>query len=530
MATIRGHTVGFTPAAGWIYVTDAVTQGEGTVTSKVWQDSPGDTVLQSFTASSADITLSIRASYPNITVGGAPATLTRDATGGFYSGQVDITVAASGDVLVQVFSGDDLEGDRDTVAVTLDLPPTILTLSFTGGYPGVQTELKAGDTFQITGTADEPIDEVAILDFEAFDAANIVASGTSFTVTGTIADRGDAAVFRPARVRVRDAVTGAYSAPRDTNELGGAVDGTDVVQCNNTYPVIGFGAIAYPLGQQALKDSETATVINTIDFNDTVLYDSPNGELIITNPTLEESPKTVQRIAGGYNITVDNLRITANKISNDATSVAQTNIQIADTAAVITVTPPAARLRSGGNDGTTIQSHTITLTADQQLLGAPTLNADAGASGTFLGAWAGAGATWTRTLQVHDNDDKGTKTWQGLSATNLAGVITTVITTGATYELGGFVPRSLTFSVFSQITTMNVAVTDYSKVTAGIFTATNQPAQRNPVQGDTSNLVDTFTVLSPLNTNPQSVFWNDVTQANANTSGTAQITDVQEAV
>jgi hypothetical protein len=530
MATIKGQSAGGGAAAGWVYVTDAATSGAGTVTSKVWQDSPGNTVLQSFTSSSADIRLSIRASYPVIDVGGTGAQLARDLSGGYYSGQVDITVAGSGDVVVRVFSADNVEGDRDTVAVTVDVPPVITGLSFTGGYPGSQTELKAGDSFQLTGTTDKPIDQVRIEDYEALQAADLVASGTAFTVTGTIADRGDVAVSRPGRVRVRDAATGAYSAAIDTDALGGAVDGTDVVLCNNTYPLVGIGAVTYPGFQEALKGSETATVINSVSFNDTVLYDSPNSQLSVTNPTVEESPKTVQRIGGGYNVTADNLRITANRAANDATTVGQAVVKIANIATSVTVATPAARLRSGGNDGTVAQNHTITLTADQLLLSAPTLDADVGSSGTFLGSWAGAGASWTRTLQVHDDDSKGTKTWQGLVATNLAGLVTNTITSGSTYVLGGFVARNLTFGIFQQATNLNVAVVTYTKLTAGIFTATDQPALLNPTQNDTSDIVDTYTVLSPIGSKPQAVWWNDVTQANANSSGTAQITNLEETV
>jgi len=36
--------------------------------------------------------------------------------------------------------------------------------------------------------------------------------------------------------------------------------------------------------------------------------------------------------------------------------------------------------------------------------------------------------------------------------------------------------------------------------------------------------------LSPLGVNPQTLWWNDVAAASANSSGTAQITNVQESV
>lgn len=531
MAVIRGQDpAGGLDGAGWIYCTDAATQAAGTVTSKTWQDPPGNTVLQSFTSSSPDLRLSIRASYPTVDVDGTSATLSRDAGGGYYSGQVDITVAGSGDIVAKVLTGDGVEGDSDTTTVTLDLPPVITALSFTGGYPGSQTELKAGDTFQLAGTTDKAIDLVEIQNYEALQFASIGASGTSFLVTGTIADRGDAAVLRPGRVRVRDASTGAFSATRDTNEGGGSTDGVHVVLCSDLRPSVGFGAVTYPGTQQALKGTETATVINTVSFYDTVLYDSPTAELLVTNPTTVESPKTVQRIAGGYNVTTGNLRVTANRAANDATTISSVVVRIANSPVVITVSTPAARLRSGGNDGTSIQSHTITIQGNQQLLGAPSMDPGTGSAGTFTGSWSGGGTTWTRPLQVHDDDDKGSKSWQNLVATNLAGIVTNTITTGSTYTLGGFVARSLTFPAFLQATTLNVAVVTYTKLSAGIFTATNQPAQLNPVQGNQDDITDTYTILSPLGTNPQTLWWNDVAAASSNSSGTAQITNVQELV
>jgi hypothetical protein len=532
MAVIRGQQgggPGTLDGAGWIYVGDVATQAAGTVTTKVWQDPPGNTILQSCTSSSPDLRVTIRASYPVVDVDGTAATLTRDGSGAFYTGQVDITVAGSGDVLARVFTGDNEEGDRDTVAVTVDAPPTILTLSFTGSYPGSQTELKQGDTFQITGTTDKAIDRVEIQNYQACQFDSIVAAGTAFTVSGTIADRGDTAVLRPARVRTRDAVTGAFGPTRDTDQGGGSVDGQDVVLCNDLRPSIGFGAKDYPGTQLALKGSETATVINSVSFYDTVLYDSPTSELSITNPATVESPKTVERIAGGYNVSTNNLRITANRAANDATTISGTVVSIANDAVAIDVLTPAARLRSGGLDGTSAQNHTITIQATQNLLFAPQLDQQ-GPAGTFLGSWVGGGSIWTRTLQVQDTDPKGTFAWQNAAATNLAGITTNSIASGANYTLGGFVARAVTFAAFVQTATLNVPVSSYAKLTAGIFTATNQPSNLNPVQGNVSDLTDTWTVLSPIGTAPITIWWNDVAAASSNSSGTAQLLDIQETV
>lgn len=516
--------------SGWVYITDADVQISGTISSKVYQDT-GNTVLQSFITSTVDITLSIRSSYPKITVDGNPFELTRDAGGGYYEGDCDITISASGDISVVIKTADDENGASDTVAITLAAPPELLTLSFTGGYPGSQTELKEGDNYGITGTTDKAIDAIEVYDYEAGQYELITGlSGTSFSEAITVADRGDSAVLRPARVRARDAVTGAWGNYRDTNFGGGSTEGVHVVNCNNLHPSVAIGSITYPGAQGALKGSESATVANTCSDFDTIAYSDPTGtQLNIANTTTYETSKSVTRVGGDYNVSTVNFRITANRAANDADTIANDTVNIANIAAEITVAEPAARLRSGGNDGTSIQNHTITLTSNQQLLSAPSLSEDTG-GGTFIGSWSGGPTVYTRTLQVHDDDVKATYNWQSLSATNLAGIVTTAITGDDTYVLGGFVSRTLTFAAYSQTTTLNVAVVTYTKVQAGIFTSTNQPAVRHTPQGDHANAANEYTIDSPLNTNPQTLWWNDVAAAAANSTGTAQITDVEETV
>lgn len=514
--TIQTTAASNRSTGGWLVVSDVTASG-GTTSSKVYQDT-GNTVLRSLTTSTSSVNVSLKASYPKVLVNGVTnATLAISADGGHYTGTVAAT-AAGGPLPVKLIMPDGTDGYADNVTITVDAPPTILTLAFTGGYPGSQTELKAGDTFQVSGTTDKPTTGVQVSDF-GVGAPQIITFGstTSFTVSITIADRGNSAQSLAARLQAKDA-SGAYGATFDT---------TNTVVLNNLHPTLTFGTITYPVSQAALKGSEDATIVVTSANLNTIVYDSPTGELGVTNPTTIESPKTVTRQSGGYNVSVNNFRGIATRAANAATTTTQTIIKIADDAAVITVAAPAARLRSGGNNGTAVQSHTITITSTQQLLSAPSLSADT--SGTFIGSWSGGPTVYTRTFQVHDNDIKGTYNWQSLSATNLAGTVTTSITSGGSYVLGGFVSRTLTFSAFSQLTTLNVAVVTYAKLTAGIFTATNQPALLNAAQGNHSNIANTYTVEA-LNTNPTSIYWNDNAAASSNSGGTAQITNVQETV
>ncbi len=525
---------------GWIRIKDITPQlGGETVSSKVFQDAPNDTILQSADSSNAAINVLVESSAPLVTVDGNAATLAK--SGGIYSGTVPIALAASGDVVAQLTDPDGNLGASDKTVITLVAPPAITALVFTGGYPGSQTELKENDTFQISVTADKSFDLVEIQNFGACKLASIaVTPGTSAVVTGTIDNEGTTTVARPARVRVRDSVTGAFSATDDTNSGGGTTDGVDLVFTNNLFPSVAIGTITYPVTQGALKGVESATVANVLSDFDTVVYDDPtSSELTITLPTTSEDPKTVTRAGGTYNVTISNFRITANRVANDATTVDQVVVNIAAVAATFTVAEPATRLRSGGNDGTSEQTHTITITADQELISAPTISAESGGGRATRGIFQGGGfvggpTVWTRTLGVHDDDGKGTFTWASPTATNLAGIVTSSITGDATYTLGGFVQRTLTFAAFATITVMNVEVIDFTKLTAGIFTSTNQTALKQPISTPPP-VTDGYTI-DALGSPPTAgvgatdVIWLDTAAVGANSGGTAQITDVEETV
>lgn len=510
--------------AGWIKITDVGPQTSEVVSAKVFQDPPYNTILQTAVASAETVAVAVKSSYPLVEVAGQPATLPPSADGGHYEGSVAVT--ASGVVTAVNFNGDGDAGAVDTMTLSVDAPPQLLSLSFAGTYPGLQTELKAGDTFLVTGTTDVPATHVQIADYGAGTSELIALPGaptTSFTVAVTIADRGTVAQALPARVAAVNAV-GAAGATRDTNAGGGSVDGVDVVTLNNLYPTVAFGAVTYPPTQAALKASESATVAVTTANVDGIAYSSPTGELAITGPSVDEPVKTVTRVSGTYNVSAPNLSAQALRAANDAWTSASTVVAVADAAAVVTVSEPAARLRSGGNDGTAAQDHVITVASDQQLISAPTLSAPAG---TWQGAgFAGGPSSWTRALRVHDDDVKGVYAWGALSATNLAGVVTTVISGDANYELGGFVARTLVFDPFAAETLMNVRVTDFSKLAAGVFTATNQPALKQAL--GTAPVVANGWTIDAVGVKPTTVIWLDTPAANSNSSGTAAITGVEE--
>ena len=111
--------------------------------------------------------------------------------------------------------------------------------------------------------------------------------------------------------------------------------------------------MGYPGSQQAIKNSESATVSNSVTGEDSVLYESPSvggsGQLNVSNPTLNEASKIVDYQAGGYNITSNNFKITATKTSNGAVTVAETIVNIANDALELSITSLASSLESSPN-------------------------------------------------------------------------------------------------------------------------------------------------------------------------------------
>jgi hypothetical protein len=486
MARIQAPAAGGgTGGGGSIRINDVTPQAGGDkVDTKVWQDA-AETILQTCRSTTLNINVTVSASFPKILVDGNPAELTLSADGGHYSGVVPITMAAEGNIVAQLTTPDDENGAVDTTGLTLFIPAEMTALSFTGDYPGTQDEVKAGDTFDITVTADKSFDQIIVANSEAGSGQTIgVTPGLGPTVVSiTIADRGTTPQALPAHVQIRDTATGAISASRATDELGGTTDKVDLVTLNDLYPIVdgvgkggavghSFSNINYPVSQFALKNSETADVTAPITNFDTVLYSSPGSELDVTPTGAYSSPKTVTRIGGTYNTSVDNFRVVATRASNGASTTVQGVVKIAHVAAVATVSFPGARVRSGDGTG---EDTTITLEFDQEMDGTPTMDPAAG-KGTFQGSWSGGPTSWTRDLRVLDAEnpaDNSPNSWINVSATNLAGIVTNSITTGQTYIVGGFAQRDLTYPPLTPESTETFPLTTEGNLAAGFFTNGN---------------------------------------------------------
>ncbi|MHC4867804.1 MAG: hypothetical protein ACYTEX_27350, partial [Planctomycetota bacterium] len=379
VAKIGGQGARGAGGSGWIRIADIDPQDliNDIVDTKIWQDT-AQTVLQSCRSSTLEVSCKVLASNPKVAINGTDFELDQAADEGHYEKVVDVTLSGGGTIFAKVYTTDDQDGAFDRFELDYVPPPAITAVAFTGGYPGSQTELKAGDTFQVAGTADKDVDAVVIEDLDAGVYALVpIATGTSFAAAVTIADRGDTPQALPAHVRVRDAVTGALSPIRKTNELGGTTDGVDVVTLNDFHFSLTFNTPTYPATQQALKASESATVPVTTDYvqvgANTIQYTSPGSQVNITNPLLHEASKTVQRINGGYNVSVDNIQVTMFRATNAAQSIETGLVQIAHDAPTVDILLDDARLRSGGNHGTSPQDHRVRIQANQQLIEAPSV-------------------------------------------------------------------------------------------------------------------------------------------------------------
>lgn len=486
-ATFEGDTLRVFVQAGsqgFVAITDITpTNPSDNVGNKTKTDD--NNVLQSCTSSTSNITVHVLAVTagdvfkPTVVVNGVQATLTRNVNTDVWVGTAAITLVGT------TVTATHNAGAIDTATVTIEAAPVISSLVFDNEYSqGVgQTEHAANQKLDLVINSDTPFVKLEVIDDSSTATLAYTETfndnpTTSKTIRVTVANRGNAPTAYPAKVRIRN-TNGTWSAVTATS---------NTIVLNNSQPNITFSSIVYPASQQAIKSGDPITTVNVVETNvDTVSYTST--ELTVTDPTATGN-KTVTYASGGYNISTNNLTVVATKTSNATSATFSTVVWIANTAPSITVTTPAARLRSGV---TPQNNHTITITSTQCTLATPTLNASVG---TFIDSWVTAnnGLTWTRSLAIADSDAKGTASFTGLSITNLAGIEVKVVGTVSTYIVGGFTQRTLTFPLWDTNQIREVAlgtnVYDTSKLVAFNVTRNRATTYRSTV----GNEIDKFTI------------------------------------
>ncbi len=504
---------------GFVAITDITpTNPSDNVGNKTKTDD--NNVLQSCTSSTNSITVHVLAVTagdafkPVVNVNGVQATLTRNANTDVWVGTAAITLVGT------TVTATHNAGAIDTVTVTIEAAPVISSLVFDNEYSqGVgQTEHAANQTLDLVISSATPFVALEVIDDSSTATlayTETFAATTNKTIQVTVANRGNTPTAYPAKVRIRNA-NGTWSAVTATS---------NTIILNNSQPVITFNSISYPASQQAIKSGESATVNVTETNVNTVSYTST--ELTVTNPTAMGN-KTVTYLSGGYNISTNNLTVVATKTSNATTATFSTVVWIANTAPTITVTTPAARLRSG----VTPQNHTISINSTQRTLATPTLNASVG---TFSGSWvtANSGLTWTRSLAIADSDTKGSANFSGLSITNLAGIEVTAISSGDSYTVGGFTQRTLTFAAYpNRESAIGTQVSDTSKLRVTNLSKGSSGSLNTSFVSNVGDAIDTYTITQPsttYNATGNTLYNRDLANAVSNTSGTMQF-EIEEIV
>lgn len=214
---------------------------------------------------------------------------------------------------------------------------------------------------------------------------------------------------------------------------------------NSTVPSISFGAALYPNSQQAIKATESASIENVVIDQDLISYTSPNNQLTISDSTTYATNKNVLYSSGGYNIDGDgganNLKITATKTSNGIVKESYKIVNIANIPLTININNLAAKIKTS----TTSTSDNFNLTTSQLMLNTPSLSVDSNQASPSLLTQTSSGTgklSNAYSLTVTDADTKGTFNW-AVSATNLAGIETTSISSNPTYTLEGFTSRTI---------------------------------------------------------------------------------------
>jgi hypothetical protein len=515
---------------GGVFVTDLSPTAAGIVGGKQYVPNtvPANKVITEGTTDTANVRVSIVAEgasafySPTVMVDTVPpragfpkaATLTEDAYDKrLFNGYVDITgVTEDTQVLVTSSSG----ASAEAIIHAAPPGPAISELTI-GALPGTQTEAKDGDVVPVSGKVENSAMYIEVIQAGAAKALS------SLTTIGA-ADSGGAGFRTFSGTFTVGGGTGAQNiVARARNVMGtfGANKPSDnTVTLNQTYPTIGARTIAYPAGQTALKGNETATVTANVTNADTVAYSGNN--LSVADANTYAPVKTVTRTGGTYVYNTNNYTITATKASNGAVTTAQAAVNIADAAATaaISIAGNPARLTSSIPSG---EVYAISITANQVLSAAPTLDAS---SGTWEGAWTFAAGKWTRNLRITDAAADGPQTFSNLHMPGLAKVDGTVITAGAAYVVGGFKQRTLTFAAFSQLAPIGTNVVDFSKVRAR-YSGTASDLTR---QASTANAAAAFTITdADGNYNPTGgyLYLADAAFAGSNTLGTLQV-DVEE--
>lgn len=464
-----------------LFITDVTSPGSVTNKTYLAGTTPVDYVLVTADCDSDNITVHFdlhapdEGSYtPVATVGVVTATLTH-VSGRDYTGEV--VLDGSGDLDVVVVTND---GGRSNVldyTRSLD-PPLVLTGAFTthstniGGDPNCpydQTEVKQGDTIQVTGTVEGHATHVYLVNWGIVNqiwGPYVVSAFSTFNFEEPIVDGG---INASGRVQIY-AVNGIGNTP------GATFNTTNTINQCQTAPTIPTPSMAYPLSQGAIKITEQATstcAITNVGAFPTYAYSAPTGQVTPVNQDY-----TVNKIwtyaTGSYNISANNARITCTRGENGKQTVRNFVIKVVNVAASISISQPGyAKWRTARNDdvggipvskGTPIpKNYTMRATATQQLYAAPDITVGVGS----LGSFSGGPTVWDATITITEGTDiNGTYLCTLVSAQGLSAIAATLNIANDEVIVGGFESRTVYFDAFTKYSELGTDVDIVGNLTA----------------------------------------------------------------
>jgi len=442
---------------GKVFVTDI--SGAGIVSDKNYVPNtvPANAVILNGTTDNDSVTIHFIAEggptySPIVDVGGTVCTNMQqfDNDRRLFYGSVTLNIMETTAIEVVSSTGDSAEVEVIKAAGG----PEILSMVFVGGYPGLQTEVKENDTFDIAVTfaqgSSEPV-ALRLLEFGACKADEFNIAGqlidNTVTVTGRIKYTGTVPTERPCKADARNSF-GTYG-----NEL----ESGNTILCSDRKPTFVDGGTEYPPGQAAFKDEEVGIQTTTVNYATSVLYSSPDGTLFIPDGNLYEPDKLIQCANPGvYNDSVTNFRIVATRVENGTTATFSKNIEIADVPPTLTISQPYSRLRSG----VTGAEYSISMNSNQNLMGAFELNIPI--AGSWSQSLTGGPKYFARKMKIYDHESKGSGQWTfSTIPTNRAGIPAIIV---GTQVCGGFTTRTITVPAFGTVVDLNVEVVYTSKL------------------------------------------------------------------
>ena len=444
-------SMGGTGGAG-IFILDVIPTSNGIVGMKTYK--PDTVPVDVNLATAMSDTMNIRVvvgmngdgdSYsPTAKINDIDVVLSESETKRWFIGYADINIITGSNYVLAKSS----TGSTDSCLITLaGAGPNVLNVEF-GPYPGTQTELKLNDTIDVTITTQIDATEIRILAGGASNAEVIlpvnsgIATG-SFVISNLSGNQSIQVIAK--------------------NSLGtdGETYTSSNLVLNQTVPVIGVIGVTYPSGKTAFGQDDSGSISSIVSNFDTIQYISSHFN--IADPTVYNTTKSVVNTYSGYIGSGNNITITAVRTANNTTTSRTGLVHIATVPAIadITIAGNPARLVSSaiGVD------YTIILTPNQTLAGPPQLTATIG---TWQGSWTLVSNTWRRNLRIVDTDPKGTGFFTDLEMIGLSGILGTVINSGNSYIVGGFVSRLITFPPFSRVALIGTPVVNETKTAASI--------------------------------------------------------------